>query len=58
MVGTNFFFCQSFPGNDHIAEEFAKGAHPDFRESVKSAPQRALEEAELAAKHYGITNPL
>lgn len=41
-----------------LTEVFIGVADPDFRVSVESALQRALDEAELAAKHYGINNPL
>jgi hypothetical protein len=59
-------------GPDHLKHqvvEFAKDlrrltellvdrVEPDFRNSAQSALRKALQEAELEAKHYGITDPL
>lgn len=41
-----------------LSELFLKRVGPDFRTSAQSALQKALQEAELEAKHYGIANPL
>ena len=41
-----------------ITEEFAHNASTDFRDGIQFALNKALQEAELAANHYSIPNPL
>jgi hypothetical protein len=41
-----------------LTEEFARKAEPDFCDGIQRALQKALQETELAANHYGIPNPL
>lgn len=40
-----------------LTEQFAASAHTDFRDSIRRALQKALEEAKLAADLYGIASP-
>ena len=48
-------FAQNLRG---LTEEFGKNADPAFQSEIHSALARAIEDAEVAAKHYGIPNPL
>jgi hypothetical protein len=41
-----------------LTEEFARNAGPAFRDSAQGAFREALKEANRAADHYGIANPL
>ncbi|SRR5260221_10914272 len=41
-----------------LTEEFIKSAQPNFRLIVKSALDRALDEANHAADGYGVANPI
>lgn len=41
-----------------LTQQFADSVDTGFRDSVRYALEKALEEAKLAADHYGITNPL
>jgi len=41
-----------------LTEKFADSADVNFRDGIRHAFQKALQEAKLAANHYGITDPL
>jgi hypothetical protein len=41
-----------------LTEDFSKNADPVFQGEIQSALRRALQQAHLAAAHYGIPNPL
>ena len=41
-----------------LTEQFADSADTDFRDSIRYALQKALQDAKLAADLYGVPNPL
>jgi hypothetical protein len=41
-----------------ITENFVAAVHPDFRDLVQAALDKAVGEAESKARYYGISNPL
>ena len=47
----------SSKGTVRITEGFGKCVQPHFRDIVQSVLRKALDEAERAAKSYGIANP-
>jgi hypothetical protein len=41
-----------------LTEEFRQNADPVFQDEIQFALTRAIQEAGLAVKHYGISNPI